>query len=132
VAVEAALKMIIWSKVNHAAEDFENTHRDDHKDVDREGHPIDHLETDAPMWEPAQAKLTPQQQAFVAARCTRFIEFCRKDKVVCDMLIVIRDLGIDRTAERLAKELGIKVAEVYIVRKRLGTLVRQFRKATTI
>lgn len=130
VGVEAALKMIIWSKINHAAEDFENTHRNDHQDVDREGRTVDHLETDAPMWEPSQVKLTPPQQAFVAARCTRFIEFCRKDRIVCDMLMVIRDLGIDRPAERLAKALGIKVGEVYIARKRLGTLVRQFRKAT--
>jgi hypothetical protein len=131
VAVEAVLKMIIWSKVNHAAEDTENTRRDDHLGVDREGQAVDHLETDAPMWEPSQAKLSPQQQAHAAARCTRFIEFCRTDKVVCDMLIIIRDRGIDRPAERLAKELGIRPAEVYIARKRLGTLVRKFRKATT-
>lgn len=130
VAVEAGLKMIIWSKVNHAAEGFENTHRVDHEDVDREGEPVDHLENDAAMWEPRQAKLSAAQQAQVAARCTRFIEFCRKDQVVCNMLMVIRDLGIDGPAGRLAKELGIKTGEVYIVRKRLGTFVRKFRKLT--
>lgn len=130
VGVEPALKMIIWSKINHAADDFENTHREDHLAVDHEGTAIDHLETDAPFWDPSQAKLTPHQLTFVAARCTRFIEFCRKDTVVCNLLMVIRDLGIDRPAERLAKELGIKVGEVYIARKRLGTLLRQFRKAT--
>jgi hypothetical protein len=132
VGVEPALKMIIWSKLNHAAEDFENTHRNDHQDVDREGRQVDHLETDAPMWEPGQVKLSPQQLVFVAARCTRFIEFCRKDQVVCNLLIVIRDLGIDRPAERLAKELGIQVGEVYLARKRLGTFVRKFRKVTTL
>lgn len=131
VGVEPALKMIIWSKISHAAEDFENTHRDDHLTVDKEGELLDHLETDALMWEPSQAKLTLQQQIFVAARCTRFIEFCKKDPTVCNMLLAIRDLGIDRPAERLAKELGIKVAEVYIARKRLGTLVRQFRKVAS-
>lgn len=131
VAVEPALKMIIWSKLNHAAEDFENTHRNDHQDVDREGQPVNHLETDAPMWEPGQAKLSAQQQVFVAARCTRFIEFCRKDQAVCNMLMVIRDLGVDRPASRLAKELGLQVGEVYLVRKRLGTFVRKFRKVTT-
>jgi hypothetical protein len=130
VGVDAALKMIVWSKVNHAAEDAENTRREDHLGVSREGRAVDHLETDAPMWEPSQANLSPQQQAHAAARCTRFIEYCRKDKVVRDMLIIIRDRGIDRPAERLAKELGIRPADVYVARKRLGTLVRQFRKAT--
>lgn len=130
VAVEAGLMMIIWSKINHAVEGFENTHRADHQDVNREGELVDHLETDAPMWEPREVKLSVQQQTFVAARCMRFIEFCRKDQAVCNMLMVIRDLGIDRPAERLAKELGIKAAEVYIVRKRLGTFVRKFKKLT--
>jgi hypothetical protein len=122
--------MIVWSKVNHEVEGFENTHRTEHQDVDREGELVDHLETDAPMWEPREAKLSAQQLTFVAARCMRFIEFCRKDQAVCNMLMVIRDLGIDRPAERLAKELGIKAAEVYIVRKRLGTFVRKFKKLT--
>ncbi|MBS0631621.1 MAG: hypothetical protein JSS11_06880 [Verrucomicrobia bacterium] len=131
VGVEPGLKMIIWSKINHAAEDTENVRRKDHKDIDREGNVIDHLETDAPMWDPGQEKLSTQQQAHVAARCTRFIEYCRKDKVVCDLLILIRDTGVDRPAERLAKELRIRVGEVYLARKRLGTLLRQFRKTAT-
>jgi hypothetical protein len=129
-AVEPALHMVIWSKVSHIADSAENTRRDDNVGMDQTGDVIDSLETDAPMWEPSQAKLSPQQQAYVAARCTRFIEFCRKDKPVCDMLMVIRDLGFDRPAERLAKALGIRVGEVYVIRKRLGTLLRQFRKAT--
>jgi len=131
VGVEPALKMVIWSKINHVANSAENTRRDDHVGVDKTGDAIDHLDTDAPMWEPSQAKLSAQQLAFVAARCTRFIEFCRKDKPVRDMLIIIRDHGYDRPAERLAKALSVRVGEVYVIPKRLGTLVRQFRKAAT-
>ncbi len=128
VEVEPALKMDIWSMVSHAVESYENTHRADRVDHDHEGKPLDRLDTDAPFWDPSQAKLTPLQQAHVAARCTRFIEFTKKDSVVCNMLMVIRDQGFDRPAERLAKALGIKVPEVYTARKRLGTLLRQFRK----
>ncbi|MEO5961001.1 MAG: hypothetical protein ABIR80_17990 [Opitutaceae bacterium] len=129
VAVEAALHMVIRSKINHVAEGAENIRREDHVGVDQTGEAADHLETDAVFWEPNQAKLSSHQEAFLAARCTRFIEFCRKDKPVCDMLIVIRDQGFDRPAERLAKALSVRVGEVYLVRKRLGTLLRQYLKA---
>lgn len=128
VSVALGLKMIVKSKISHAAGSFENAHRSDHEDVDNQGKSTDHLETDALMWEPREAKLSPQQQASIAARCVGFMEFCRKDQIVYGMLVVIRDLGIDEPAERLARELGIKVAEVYIARKRLGTLLRKFKK----
>lgn len=131
VPVEAALKMVIWSKISHAAEKSENTQRVDHVGVDREGEEVDRLESDVPMWEPSHAKLSPQQQAHLASRCASFVEFCRTDKIVHDLLIIVRDRGIDGPADRLARELGIRLGEVYAARKRLGTLLRQFRKAAT-
>jgi hypothetical protein len=131
VPVEAALKMVVWSKVSHAAEKSENIHRAEPVGVNREGEEVDRLETDAPMWEPSHAKLSPQQLAHLAARCAGFVEFCRTDKTVYDMLVIVRDRGIDGPADRLARELGIRLAEVYTARKRLGTLLRQYRKAAT-
>lgn len=128
VVVEAALHMVIRSKVSHIAQGTENTNREDRVGIDKTGDAVDHLETDAVFWESGETKLSPQQEAFIAARCMRFIEFCRKDKPVCDMLIVIRDQGFDSPAERLARALGVRVGEVYLIRKRLGTLLRQYRE----
>ena len=131
IEVEVAFKKVICREINHAAESFENATRNDNVGVDREGEEIDHLESDAPFWEPAQTKLSPQQIAHIAARCERFVEFSRKDRDVCNMLIIIRDRGIDGPAERMAKELGIRITEVYAARRRLGSLLRKFGKSVT-
>ena len=131
IDVEPGLKEIIFSKLNHAAEGFENRRRADHLAVDKKGEKVDHLDSAVPFWDPSTANLTPEELALATARCTRFIEFAKKDKIVCAMLMLIRDQGIDRPAERIAKELGIKLLEVYTARKRLGTLVRKFGQTAT-
>jgi hypothetical protein len=129
IAFDYGIKTIIDSELNHAAVSFENRRRQDPETTDREGKPVDLLDSPVPFWDPSSANLTPEQTALAAARSTRFIEFAKRDKIVCAMLMLIRDQGIDRPAERIAKELGIKVPEVYAARKRLGTLVRKFGKS---
>jgi len=128
IDIERGLKWIIDSKLNHAAESFENRHRADPVATDEEGEEFDRLDSAVPFWDASNANLTVAELAEAAARCTRFIEFAKRDKIVCAMLMYIRDTGIDRPAERLAKALGIKVPEVFAARKRLGTLVRKFGK----
>lgn len=130
VDVERGLKRIIESKINHAAESFENRRRADHLGTDQEGETVDRLDSATPFWDPTNANLSPEELALAAARCARFIEYTKKDKIVCNMLILIRDCGIDKPAERIAKELGIRLVEVYLARKRLGTLVRKFGQST--
>lgn len=126
VDVEFGLKRIIESKINHAAESFENRHRSDHLGTDAAGEAVDYLDSATPFWDPATANLSPEELALAAARCARFIEYASRDKTVCAMLILIRDRGIDKPAERIAKELGVGLVDVYLARKRLGTLVRKF------
>lgn len=108
----------------------ENCRWADHLGTDQEGETVDRLDSATPFWDPTNANLSPEELALAAARCARFIEYTKKDKIVCSMLILIRDCGIDKPAERIAKELGIRLVEVYLARKRLGTLVRKFGQST--
>jgi len=128
VDLERGLKLIIHSILNHAAEGFENRHRIDPSAVDAEGEELDLLDSSIPFWDPSNANLSPEEIATAAARCTRFIEFSKHDKIVCGMLMLIRDEGIDKPAELIAKRLGIKVVDVFSARKRLATLVRKFAR----
>ena len=100
VSVAAAIWMVIKRTVGHEADGFENANRSDYLTVDREGEQVDLLESDVPFWDPAMAKLSTQQLVHAAARCERFIEFVHKDRDVCNMLILIRDRGIDGPAGR--------------------------------
>jgi hypothetical protein len=120
------LRTIVLSILNHAAEGFENRHRVDPVAVGADGEEQDLLDTSVPFWDPSNANLTPEELVAASSRCVRFIEFSKRDKIVCAMLMLIRDEGIDRPAELIAKRLSIKVMDVFAARKRLATLVRKF------
>jgi hypothetical protein len=55
-----------------------------------------------------------------------FIKFVSKDDVVHRMVLLLVEEDIEEPAELVASRVGITVAEVYVARKRLGRLLRQF------
>lgn len=129
VPVDIAIRNIARSLINHLATGFENTHRSDHVNEDKFGNKVDLLDTSTPYWDPLAESLTPDQLAEAGSRATRFIEFCRKDKNLVAMLMLIRDEGIDRPARTIAKRIGISETEVYNTRRRLATALRKFERA---
>ncbi|HEY0862629.1 MAG TPA: hypothetical protein VGD97_00870 [Lacunisphaera sp.] len=129
VSVDVAFRCIARSLANHLATGYENTHRSDHVSEDKFGREVDLLDTSTPYWDPRTEKFTPEQLAQSSARATRFIEFCKKDKNLVAMLMLIRDEGIDRPAKTIAKRIGISEGEVYNTRRRLATALRKFERA---
>lgn len=125
---EHGLKCIIESKVNHAAESFENRNRRDHVATNAEGEKFDRLDSATPFWEPGTAELPDDELAAMGEDCARFIEFAKTDYLVQRMLMLIRDKGIDKPVERIARELSVGPAEVLLARKRLRRLVRKFQR----
>lgn len=128
VEIGHGLKCIIESKINHASKSFENRHRQDNVGINPQGEPVDRLDTATPFWDPLTASIPDDELAAMGADCARFIEFAKKDKNVYGMLVLIRDRGIDKPVERIAKELGLKITDVFLARKRLRTLVRKFQR----
>ena len=128
IAVEPALYQLMRRAINRLATSYENTHRDDSVGTNDEGARIDRLESATPFWDPTNENLSPEELQIAGARCTRFIEFCRKDKNLVAMLLLIRDTGMDQDAKKIGAALNVSVMEVYNIRKRLGNAVRRFER----
>lgn len=129
VQVDIGFRQIARSLINHLATGFENTHRSDHVSENKFGETVDLLDSATPYWDPSADNFTPEQLAESSARATRFIEFCKKDKNLVAMLMLIRDEGIDRPAKKIAKLIGISEIEVNNTRRRMATALRKFERA---
>jgi hypothetical protein len=127
IDLEAALVKITQSYVSHAAESLENRSRAKTPAPDLQGNTV--FDTSKGVWEASANVLSEEDQNAMRERCDAFLEFAKKDKIVYSMLVLIRDKGIDRPAEVIAKELRISVLDVYNARKRLDTLVRSFTQS---
>jgi hypothetical protein len=124
VDVEAALVMNVRSLVSHAADSLENKKRAEAPDPDLHGNTV--FDTSEGAWGASADDLTAEDLDIMRERNDSFLEFAKKDKVVYPMLLLIRDKGIDRPVELIAKELKVSVVEICNARKRLATLIRNF------
>lgn len=69
--------------------------------------------------------MSAEDKAAARARCDEFISLAKKrDKEVYEILVLIRDEGVDKSAE-IAKRLHMPVGNVYLARKRLGAMLRK-------
>ncbi len=129
IELAAALRKIIRSKISHTFELSESRVREDRVSLSKDGEEIDALETDKSFWNPDGDRMPAEVRANAREKCDRFIEFARCDRVVYGMLVLLRDENLDKPAEKVAQRLGVNVAEIYVARKRLATLVGKFEEA---
>jgi len=131
VEVEYGLQEIICSKISHLSESAENRLRDDIQQHDPETGENREIDSATPFWEPSpDSELEVEEKTILRGRCNRFIEFVdgKGDKTVHAMLLLIKNEGIDKPAEKIASHLKIDVTQVFTARKRMKTLRKQFEK----
>lgn len=122
VAIDVAMRLIIRSCINHALLSGENTTRIELPESD-DGTLFEGTE---PFWSPCEEHLSEEDKVHAFARCEAFIALVKKrNQLVHDMLILLRDEGIEKPAV-VAKRLSRPIADIYLARRQLGTLIRTF------
>jgi len=128
VEVGKALRMHIRSKFSVLARSWEN--RSVSREVELTLRDFNGkgslLETDKPLWPSKDEEADADERIVARQRAERFIAFVEKDRLLHAMLILIRDEGIDRPVETIARRLDVSVKDIYIARRRLKTAVSRF------
>jgi hypothetical protein len=128
VEVEKALRMHIRSKLSALSRSWEN--RNISRGVEltyrnfNESDPL--LEADTPLWPSDDDEADEDERVAARQRTERFIAFVENDQLLYAMLILIRDEGLDRPVEAIARRLDVSVKDIYIARRRLRTAVSRF------
>lgn len=125
VEVGKALRMIIRSKLSSLANSAEN--RSAMREVELES-----PEEPQAIWDRISPTGAPDEivsnddRAHAAARADAFIDFVASDNLVHSMLVLIRDEGLDKPAEAVARRLDVSVNDIYTAKRRMKTALHAF------
>jgi hypothetical protein len=124
VPIDVAIRQIVRSYINHALLSAENVTRVELPETEN-GEIFEGAES---FWSACEHDATDEDKKHAAARCEAFLALAKKrSRDVYDMLVLLRDEGIDKPA-LIAKRLNIPVANVYLARRQLATLILKFGK----
>lgn len=125
VEVEVALRWHVRSKISAAVRSYENRNFIRYWDFDGGERLVENALT--ACTDDTPGTLSDDTAAIMkSGRCQRFLDFVADDTLVHSMLMLIRDLGIDGPADRVAKYLDVCVRDVYVARRRLKAATRRF------
>lgn len=128
VPVDVALVMIVRSLVNHAHRSKERRSAGELPAAGTalsSGAVVD-FEPQEAMWASEDDRLTSDEREDILARFDDFVDFAKPDRVVYGMLLLIKNEGLDKPADLIARRLGVTEIEIYQARKRLASAVGRY------
>lgn len=78
------------------------------------------------MWDGEGDRMTPEERQDALDRFDDFVDFAKPDRVVHGMLLLIKNEGLDKPADLIARRLGVTEIEIYQARKRLASAVGRY------
>ncbi len=130
VDVGKALRMIVRSKLSSLSLSAEN--RASMREVELED--PDNTESIWERmlpWETTDELAADEDRAEALKRSAAFIDFVADDHLLHSMLVLIRDEGLDKPAEAVARRLDVNVNAIYTANRRLKSALRSFLAKST-